>query len=228
MFEPETYIFPKDWFYIFFFKKKKERRSSEGWQSWSHNVTGFSYSLREQQPTNFQFARKETELELCPRRHEVVCHSAGSLSYGILQQYKKNCIVLMISFGFLLRFRFTREDVNYHCDDRDVWKKKKRELSSKHWFSLVASNTKKVTIWNEDREDEGCSRLSGPSVLPRCRRTLPSKASRKTLGLNVLFALSCFPQGNVSERRYSAASSVSVDGDEGTDCGLSPRREFIF
>lgn len=50
---------------ILYFKKerKKERRSSEGWQSWSHNVTGFSYSLREQQPTNFQFARKETELE---------------------------------------------------------------------------------------------------------------------------------------------------------------------
>lgn len=49
------------------------------------------------------------------------------------------------------------------------------------------------------------------------------KPAEKTLGLNVLFALSCFPQGNVSERRYSAASSISVDGDDGADCGLSPR-----
>lgn len=39
----------------------------------------------------------------------------------------------------------------------------------------------------------------------------------KTLGLNVLFALSCSPQGNVPELPHSAAPSNSANGDDGSE-----------
>lgn len=109
---------------LYFFKKRKKEGARRGDRAEVTTSQASATVWECNSPLTFNLHTKKLEnsrkLELRPRRHEVVCHSAGSLSCGILQQYKKNCIVLMISFCFLLRFCFTLEDVNYHCDDHNV------------------------------------------------------------------------------------------------------------
>lgn len=94
----------------------------------------------------------------------------------------------------------------FYTFDSDGAKKKKK-------------NTDPIPIWKEDGDDEGRSHLSGS----RASLQTSIQSLLKTLELNVLFALSCSPQGNVPKLMHSAAPSNSANGDDGTDGTLSLR-----
>lgn len=126
-------IFPpkkEDWFYILFYKRKKEG-AQRGDRAEVTTSQASATVWESNSPLTFNLHTKKQSSSCVRQGMESCVIQPVPWALASYNNTKKNCIVLIISFCFLLRFCFTLEDVNYHCDNHDVYiyiYKKKRTV----------------------------------------------------------------------------------------------------